>query len=130
MAFVGGYPPGPHAGDISPLTEALRPPVRMPPAQCKAARRLRRCDWKAEDIAVEFNAPINEVDKALATLRTPNPGATRANLNVTTAAHEFVVREGDAGESVWSVVDRMFIELMYWRARGGVPLVRGEANPV
>ena len=124
--FVGGHPPGPHAGDISPVTEALRPPVRLPPAQRDIARRLRRHGWQVEDITQVIGATVDEVEEALATMRTPNPEATRANLNVTTAAREFVFREANEDEAVWSVVDRLFIELMYWRARGGVPLVKGE----
>ena len=127
--FVGGHPPGPHAGEISPVTEALRPPVSLPPAQCDAARRLRRSGLEVGKIAQALGATVDEVEDALATMRTPNPEATRGNLNVTTDAREFVLREAD-GEAVWSVVDRLFIELMYWRARAGVPLVKGEPPPV
>ncbi len=69
------------------------------------------------------------MEEALATMRTPNPDATRGNLNVTNAAREFVFREAGEDEPIWAVTDRLFIELMYWRARGGVPLVRGEPPP-
>jgi len=126
--FVRGYPPGPHAGDISPMTEALRPPVHLLPAQCDAARRLRRSGLEMEEIAQALGATVEEVEEALATMRTPNPDATRGNLNVTIAAHEFVLREAD-DEAVWSTVDRLFIELMYWRAWARVPLVKGEPSP-
>lgn len=127
--FVGGHPPGPHAGDISPLTEALRPPLRLPRAQRDTARQLRRHGWEVEDIALTLGTTTDEVDEVLATMRTRNPKASRGNLNVTIAAREFVFREADDAEAVWSVVDRLFIELMYRRAWGGAPLVKGEPDP-
>lgn len=129
MPFVGGLPPGPNAGDISPLTQALRPPVRLPPAQCSRARRLRRRGWEVEDIADRLGTTAEKVEEALATMRTPKPDATRANLNVTTAAREFVAREAEDDEAIWAVVDRLFVELMYRRAQARVPLVRGEPPP-
>src|SRR5271166_1754533 len=101
MSFTKGVPPGPHAGDISPVTEMLRPPIRLTPEQCHAARRLRRTGWEVSEIASNLSAPEGDVRQALAAMRTKKPIATRRSLNVTLAAHEFVVGEALEGEPCW-----------------------------
>lgn len=115
-AFTGGDPPAPHAGDISPLTEALRPRIRLTRDQCKEARRLGRLGVRPEDVALQLGEPEEQVKLAMATLRTTVEDATRATLNVTMGAREFVATEAIHGESVWQTVDRLFIELAFRRA--------------
>ena len=124
MLFVGGHPPGPHAGDMSPLTEALRPPIQLTPEQGETARRLRRSGLDIAKIAVQLNAPEDEVRAALLTLRTRKRTATRRSLNVTLAAHEYVTGEAEKGEACWQTVDRLLAELAFRRALAGVAVSR------
>jgi hypothetical protein len=35
MSFTKGSPPGPHAGEMSPLTRALRPAVNLTDDDCQ-----------------------------------------------------------------------------------------------
>ena len=124
MSFVGGSAPGPRAGDISALTEALRPPIKMTPEHCQAARRLRRGGLQIGEIANRLMAPEDEVRQALATMRTRKRRATRRSLNVTLAAHEFVRNEADPREVCWETVDRLLGELAFRRALAGAPLTK------
>jgi len=124
--FTGGTPPGPHAGDMSPLTRILRPPLGLSVEQCQEARRLRRAGHEIADIAAAVGASEDNVRQALAAMRTKKRGATRRTLNVTLAAHEFVSGEAVAGESYWQTVDRLLVELTVRRALAGAPLTRGD----
>lgn len=124
-SFSGGNPPGPHAGDISTVTEALRPVIHLTPEQCRAARRLRRRGRQISEISLRLAAPEDEVRQALATMRTPKRTPTRKSLNVTLAAHEFVQSEAVRDEACWEVVDRLLIELTLRRALMGSPLRMG-----
>lgn len=124
-SFSGGSPPGPHAGDISSLTEALRPAIHLTPEQCRAARRLRRRGRPISEISFRLAVPEDEVRQALATMRTPKRTSTRKSLNVTVAAHEFVQSEAVKNEACWEVVDRLLIELTLRRALMGSPLRMG-----
>lgn len=120
MAYVKGTPPGPNAGDISPLTVALRPANRLTEEQCAHARQLRRDNPSLTDFDIAQliggGASEEDVRLALATIRTPNPNPTRATLNVTIEAAEFVAREAQHGEARWETVDRLFGELAQLRA--------------
>ena len=122
--FAGGQPPGPHAGDISPRTAALRPPIGLTAKECDAARRLRRAGRDIPEIAVRLAAPAEEVRQALATIRTRKSAATRRTLNVTVAAHDFVAGETAGHESRWETMDRLLVELAFRRAMAGVPITR------
>jgi len=124
MAFTRGHPPGPHTGDVSPHTEALRPPIGLTPKECEAARRLRRAGREIPDIAARLAVPDGEVRQALATIRTRRRGVTRSTLNVTVAAHEFVAAEVAGHEPCWETVDRLLVELAFRRAMAGVPITR------
>ncbi len=125
MSFVGGHPPGPHAGDISPYTEALRPAVRLTPQECRRARRLRRGGRGIPEIAARLAVSEDDVQLALATIRTPKKAATRGTLNVTLEAHEFVAGEARDHEPCWETVDRLLVELVFRRVMAGVPTSRG-----
>ena len=124
MPFAGGRPPGPHAGDMSPLTKVLRPAIRLTREQCETARRLRRNGREAPDIAASLDAPEEEVRQALATMRTRKRAATRRSLNVTLAAHEFVSGEAAEDEACWETVDRLLGELTIRRALAGAAISR------
>lgn len=113
--FQGGFPPGPHAGDISPLTEALRAPVPLSREHCVTARRMRREGETLEAIAAVLNCSEDDLKLALATLRTRNRTRSRATLNVTLAARDFVAGEALDGEVLWETVDRLLGELTFHR---------------
>jgi hypothetical protein len=125
MAFHGGHPPGPNAGEISPQTEALRPLIQLPDKQCKAARRLRRKGWEVPEIAKRFNTSENDVWLAIATMRTSKPLSTRATLNVTVEARDFVLSEAEDHEACWETLDRLLVELAFRRAMAGAPVAQG-----
>ena len=125
-SFAGGNPPGPHAGDMSPLTELLRPALGLSSDQCHEARRLRRAGRSIKDIATEFGTAEENVREALAAMRTRKVNATRRTLNVTLAAHEFVSREAVMDEPRWQTIDRLLIELTLRRALAGAPLTSGD----
>ena len=125
MPFMGGHPPGPHAGDMSPHTEALRPAIHLTLQECRAARRLRRDGHGIPDIAALLAAADDEVRLALATIRTPKRAATRRTLNVTVEAHEFVAGEAREHEPCWETVDRLLVELAFRRAMAGVSVSTG-----
>jgi hypothetical protein len=52
-------------------------------------------------------------------MRTRNRARSRATLNVTLAAREFVVSEANDGEGMWATVDRLLGELSLRRAFAG-----------
>jgi len=109
---------------MSPVTQALRPPVRLTPEQCRTARKLRRRGHDLADISARIAASDAEVRQALATMRTINQAPTRRSLNVTLAAHQFVSDEGEASEPCWETVDRLFGELVIRRALTGAAVKR------
>ena len=70
MPFAGGQPPGPHAGDMSPLTEALRPPIGLTADQCEAARKLRRGGWEIVDVgACNHRGSCSQTERIPARIR-------------------------------------------------------------
>lgn len=115
IQFQGGLPPGPHAGDISPLTEALRAPLPLSSDQCLAARQMRRAGKSLEVISESMNCSVEDVKLALAAMRTRNRARSRATLNVTLAARDFVLGEALKGEVAWETVDRLLGELTFYR---------------
>src|ERR1700679_1944423 len=98
MAYVKGIPPGPHAGEMSPLTKVLRPKVGLPETECQRARRLRRRGHGVREIAERLGAKEEQITLAIATMRTKKAEVSRRTLNVTLAAREFVVAEAESGE--------------------------------
>ena len=48
-------------------------------------------------------------------MRSPRPESTRGTLNVTLAAHRFVMAERQGEEPLWQTMDRIFDELIRLR---------------
>lgn len=115
MAFKG-KPPGSGSGEMSRRTQALRPSIALTPAEASKARSLRRRGDEPAEIAARFGVPVEEVEKALVQMRSPRPETTRGTLNVTLAAHRFVMGERRGDEPLWQTIDRLVDELMRRRA--------------
>ena len=116
MAFKG-KPPGSGSGEMSRRTEALRPSIALDPKEAAKARDLRRKGEAPAAIAARFGVPIEEVEKALVQMRSPRPESTRGTLNVTLAAHRFVLAERHGDEPLWQTIDRLVDELIRLRQR-------------
>jgi hypothetical protein len=110
-----GKPPGSGSGEMSRRTQALRPDIALEPREAAKARALRRQGEAPGDIAARFGVPIEEVEKALVQMRSPRPESTRGTLNVTLAAHRFVMAERQGEEPLWQTMDRIFDELIRLR---------------
>jgi hypothetical protein len=115
MAFKG-KPPGSGSGEMSRRTQALRPLIALTPAEAGKARSLRRRGEEPAVIAARFGVPVEEVEKALVQMRSPRPETTRGTLNVTLAAHRFVMGERQGDEPLWQTIDRLLDELIRLRA--------------
>lgn len=111
-----GKPPGGGAGEMSHRTAALRPAMALTPEEAGKARALRRKGADPEAIAARFGVPLEEVEKALVQMRSRRPETTRGTLNVTLAAHRFVLAERLGEEPLWQTVDRLVDELIRRRA--------------
>jgi hypothetical protein len=120
MEFYGGTAPAPDAGGIGQHTARLRPAIGLDKDRCTEARRLKRADpaLSAADIAGRLGEGATEgaVLLALATLRTKNMRPTRATINASIEAAEFLKAERRQGERIWEVEDRLLAELI--RLRG------------
>lgn len=114
MAFKG-KPPGSGSGEMSRRTQALRPSIALSPAEASRARSLRRKGEEPAAIAAKFGVPVEEVEKALVQMRSPRPETTRGTLNVTLAAHRFVMAERKGDEPLWQTIDRLVDELIRLR---------------
>ncbi|MFC7475344.1 hypothetical protein ACFQS7_13320 [Dankookia sp. GCM10030260] len=110
-----GKPPGSGSGEMSRRTQALRPDIALAPKEAAKARALRRQGAAPEEIARAFGVPIEEVEKALVQMRSPRPESTRGTLNITLAAHRFVMAERQGEEPLWQTMDRIVDELMRLR---------------
>ena len=115
MAFKG-KPPGTGSGEMSRTTQALRPAIALSEAEARKARALRRQGDAPPVIAERLGLPLEEVEKALLQMRNPRPETTRGTLNVTLAAHRFVMAERQGDEPLWQTMDRLVDELMRRRA--------------
>jgi hypothetical protein len=127
-----GKAPGSGSGEMSRRTQALRPEIALSPAEAGKARSLRRQGAAPADIAARFGVPIEEVEKALVQMRSPRPESTRGTLNVTLAAHHFILGERQGDEPLWQTVDRVVDELIRLRqsavkAAAAAPRPRREA---
>jgi len=118
MAFKG-KPPGSGSGEMSRRTQALRPSIALTPAEAGKARSLRRKGQEPAAIAAHFGVAVEEVEKALVQMRSPRPETTRGTLNVTLAAHRFVMGERQGDEPLWQTIDRLLDELIKLRAAAG-----------
>ncbi|MDO9710265.1 hypothetical protein [Paracraurococcus lichenis] len=116
-----GRPPGSGSGEMSRRTQALRPNIALEPKEAAKARALRRQGLAPGEIAQRFNVPVEEVEKALVQMRSPRPESTRGTLNVTLAAHRFVMAERQGEEPLWQTVDRLVDELMRLRQQAVKP---------
>jgi hypothetical protein len=114
-----GRPPGQGSGEMSARTAALRPSIALTGEQAAKARALRRRGAEPAAIAARFGVAVEEVEKALVQMRSRRPETTRGTLNVTLAAHRFVLGERQADEPLWQTVDRLVDELLRLRADTG-----------
>lgn len=114
--FIGGEPPGPHAGTMSPRTEELRPAIQLTREQAREARRLGRLGMHPTQVAEHMAEPISQVSLAMATLRTRRADPPRASLNITMEAREWVGSQAYIGEPLWQTTDRLLHELAIRRA--------------
>jgi hypothetical protein len=110
-----GKPPGSGSGEMSRRTQALRPNIALEPKEAAKARALRRQGEAPAAIAARFGVPVEEVEKALVQMRSPRPESTRGTLNVTLAAHRFVLAERQGDEPLWQTMDRLVDELIRLR---------------
>lgn len=115
MAFKG-KPPGTGSGDMSRTTQALRPSIALTEQEARKARTLRRQGEAPAAIAQKLGLALDEVEKALVQMRNPRPETTRGTLNVTLAAHRFVLGERLGEEPLWQTMDRLLDELIRRRA--------------
>jgi hypothetical protein len=115
MAFKG-KPPGSGSGEMSRRTQALRPSIALTEQQARKARALRRLGEAPPTIAERLGVAVEEVEKALVQMRNPRPETTRGTLNVTLAAHRFVLAERQGEEPLWQTMDRLVDELIRRRA--------------
>jgi hypothetical protein len=124
-----GKPPGGGAGEMSHRTAALRPSIALTPEQAAKARSLRRKGEDPEAIAARFAVPLEEVEKALVQMRSRRPETTRGTLNVTLAAHRFVLGERRGDEPLWQTMDRLVDELIRLRAEAAAKTAVPAAAP-
>jgi hypothetical protein len=117
-----GRPPGTGSGEMSRRTAALRPQIALTSSQAAAARRMRRRGHEPEAIAAHFEVAPEEVEKALLQMRSPRPETTRGTLNVTLAAHRFIMQERQGNEPIWQTVDRIVDELLRLRTQRRRPV--------
>ena len=115
MAFKG-KPPGTGSGDMSRITQALRPSIALSEQESRKARTLRRQGESPQAIAGKLGVALEEIEKALVQMRNPRPETTRGTLNVTLAAHRFVQAERLGEEPMWQTMDRLVDELIRRRA--------------
>jgi hypothetical protein len=116
MSGFKGRPPGSGSGEMSRRTQLLRPAIQLTPHQAAQARKLRRQGHAPEQIAETLGLPLEEVEKALVQMRSPRPETTRGTLNVTLAAHRFIMAERHGTEPMWQTMDRLIDELLRLRA--------------
>ncbi|MFZ4409991.1 MAG: hypothetical protein ACOYOH_21780 [Paracraurococcus sp.] len=110
-----GKAPGSGSGEMSRRTQALRPEIALAPNEAGKARALRRQGAAPAEIATRFGVPVEEVEKALVQMRSPRPESTRGTLNVTLAAHRFILAERQGEEPLWQTMDRVVDELIRLR---------------
>lgn len=127
MAHFKSTPPGPSAGQINLFSLALRPAVGLTPKECAFVRRRRRSGATCAAIAAELGVAVDAVERALFTIRTPNPAPVRRTINGTVEAAAFVDTEARGAEARWQVLDRLFGELLELRERAlrSAAIIRG-----
>jgi len=108
MPTFNGTPPAPHAGDINPATKMIRPHHGVTDEQRQIARRMLVHDRMTfAAIAAVLGLLEWQVREALSTVRLPGKSKSRASLNVSLEAAEFVRRQSLPGEAVWETMNRL-----------------------
>jgi hypothetical protein len=119
--MVNSTPPGGDFGP-SPQTQQLRPNSNLDDHQANEARRLRRDGRDIPDIAEEFGVAIEEIELALAPMRTPLHFHRRRTVNVGLEAYREILNERRPGEAIWQTIDRLLTDLHSFRQiYGGQP---------
>ena len=95
--------------DANPRTKALRPQTTLSPQQIEEARNKRRDGLNPDDIAKDMNQPVDQINLALANLRTTVRDPDRRTLNVSPEMHAYVMSNLQKGESVKDALDRLFL---------------------
>ena len=72
----------------------------------------------------------DQVEKALVQMRSPRPESTRGTLNVTLAAHRFVLAERHGDEPLWQTIDRLVDELIRLRQRAAAQPAAAAKRPM
>ncbi len=101
---------------MSVRTRAIRPQTGFTEEQEIYYRSLVKSGMTATDIAHAFGVPLDKVEIAVATVRTPNPHASRRTINGTLSAGQYLRNEALPGEPRWQTLDRLIEELEDWRA--------------
>lgn len=123
MSLIMPRPPAPNCGEVSPLTEALRPFIGLPKEMADQARRLKRRyhALTTTEIAARLGGVSEQaVRQALATMRTRASGPTRRTLNVGVLEYEFVEAHRLPDEPLWQTVNRLLNELIALRTENVV----------
>lgn len=108
MANFTGTPPSPRAGDINPVTKLIRPHHGVTDEQRQTARyMLVSRGMTFEEIAAALDLFEWQIREALSTVRLPKKSRSRASLNVSLEAAEFVQRQRLPGEAVWETMNRL-----------------------
>ncbi len=112
--MVNRNPPGGKFGP-SPQTQMLRPNVKLSDIEIAAARKRRKENASIEDIAEELGFAIEEIELALASMRTPTVNPTRRTINVGINAYNAIISEKGNGEALWQTMDKLLTELQNLR---------------
>ena len=99
---VGAY-------EANPNTKKLRPKIGMSQQQIEDARNARRQGSEPADIAKQMGQPIEQINLALANLRTGVANPDRKTLNVSPELHAHVMANRKQGESIKQTMDRLFL---------------------
>jgi hypothetical protein len=108
--FAGGTPPGPHCGETSPITTALRPKSGLSHQQEAAARRHRRSGASFDAIAATLQVEEEQVRLAARNLRVRKSARQRTTVNATNEAATYLASLGEPDEPMWSTLDRVLGE--------------------
>lgn len=108
--MVNSNPPGGKFGP-SPQTQILRPDVKLSDIEISVARKRRKQGASIEDIAEELGFAIEEIELALASMRTPTDNPTRRTINVGINAYNAIISEKGNGEPLWQTMDKLLTEL-------------------
>jgi hypothetical protein len=95
---------------MSPRTAALRPDIDLTEEQVAQARQMRRAGSRVDWIAMVLGVSLEATERALLAMRTPKDNRTRASLNVTLEARDYVLGLQKRGEAVHQTVDRILGE--------------------